>query len=173
MRKMIIPVVVLSVLLSACWDLTESEKLGLVTLIGIDSVNDDLVKVVVQEMSRQRKSSQSQNGDAGKIPAKLHEAEASTISEAVQKITASDYRRTYFSHANAIILSEELVRSRGLRPFIDFFERMPEIRGNTWLLISMKGQFDKYSAPVRLSNPVRIQAKSLRRSSQTSLKIHF
>lgn len=144
MKKIVISVIALSILLSGCWDLTESEKLGLVTLIGVDSLNNNQVKVLVSEMSQQKQASGGQNGKgAGKAPVKLHEASASTVSEAVQKITASDFRRTYFAHANAIILSEELVSSRGITPFIDFFERNPEIRHSTWLLIAMKGQFDK------------------------------
>jgi hypothetical protein len=66
------------------------------------------------------------------------------ISEAVQMITASDFLRTYFAHTFAVILSEELVSSKGIAPsFIDHLERNVEIRRNTWLLISKRDQFDK------------------------------
>lgn len=144
MKKLFIPVITLAILLPGCWDLTESEKLGLVTLIGVDSSNNDQVKVVIHELSYQKQSSGDQKGgNSGKAPVTLHEAAAPTIFEAVQKITATDFRKIHFAHANAIILSEELVHSKGIRPFIDFFERTPEIRRNTWLLIAMEGQFDK------------------------------
>lgn len=144
MKKIIIPVIALSILLSGCWDLVESEKLGLVTLIGIDSSKNDQIKVVVHELPEQKQASGGQQGGAAtKMPVTIHEAVAPTISEAVEKMNATNFHRTYLAHANALILSEELVSSKGIGTFIDYFERTPQIRRNTWLLISMEGQFDR------------------------------
>jgi spore germination protein KC len=58
-------------------------------------------------------------------------------------INSTNFHRTYTAHANAIILSEELLISKGIKDFIDYFERTPEIRRNTWLLVSGKGQFER------------------------------
>lgn len=154
MKKILIPVVALSILLSGCWDLIESEKLGLVTLVGIDSADNQQVKVLIQETSKPKKGSSDQKGGSSdKAPAKTREAVAPTVTDAVEKIIASDFRRTDFSHTYVIILSEELVYSAGIRPFIDFFERMPEIRRNTWLLIAMKDQFNKIFNPDFINEP--------------------
>lgn len=142
MKKIILSIIiVLSILLTGCWDMIEPEKMGLVTLIGIDS-SDGEIKVLVHEMAQQKQSSSTQGSGDGSTPTKLHEATAPTIAEAIQKISASDFRRLFFSHIRAVILSEELVSSEGLISIIDFFERNPEIRSTTWLLIAKEGQFD-------------------------------
>lgn len=145
MKRITILVMVLSILFPGCWDLTESDKLGLVTLMGVDSSADGQVKVLIHELSHQEKSTGGQNGGGGggKSPVKLHEASAISISEAMQKINASSFRRTFFSHANAIVFSEEVAASRRIGPFIDFFGRNPDIRRNTWLLIAKKREFEK------------------------------
>lgn len=144
MKKIIVPVLAFTLLLSGCWDIVESEKLGLITLIGVDIANDNQIKLVVQELSRQTQSvSGQQGGIPVKTPVKMHEAVAPTISEAIEKINSTNYHRTYTAHASAIILSEELASTKGVKPIIDYFERTPEIRRNTWLLISTKGQFER------------------------------
>jgi spore germination protein KC len=144
MKKVVALILIIPIILTGCWDLVDPEKLGLVTLIGIDSAKDGQIRIVIHEMSQQEQTSGTQmGGTGGGSSVKLHEATASTISEAVQKIAASDFRRTYFAHARAIILSEELVSSIGITPLIDLLERTPEIRRTVWLLITKKGQFDK------------------------------
>ena len=143
MKKIIIPILAFTLLLTGCWDIVESEKLGLVTIIGVDISEDGNIKFEVQELSEQKQSSSSQGGVPVKAPVKIHKAVAPTISEAIEKINSSNFHRTYTAHANAIILSEELVSSQGIKNIIDYFERTPEIRRNTWLLVSMKGQFER------------------------------
>ncbi len=143
MKKVIVCAIILSMLLTGCWDIIEPEKLGLVTLIGLDS-SDGRIRMVIHEMTQQKQSSDSQQGSTGSSSLiKLHESTAPTISEAIQKITLSDFRRTYFAHASAVIVSEELASSIGMDPIIDYFERNPDIRSTMWLLIAKKGQFNR------------------------------
>lgn len=144
MKKTIVSIIIaLSMLLTGCWDLVDPEKLGLVTLMGMDS-SDGQVKVLIHEMSQQKQSSGTQTeGTDGSSTVKLHEATAPTISEAIERIAASDFRRTYFSHVSAVVLSEELVRSIGITPIANYFERNPEITSDAWVLIAKQGQFDR------------------------------
>lgn len=142
MKKIILSIIIVSsMLLAGCWDMIEPEKLGLVTIIGIDS-SDGQIKVIVHELAQQKQSSSAQGSSGGGVLTKLHESTASTISEAIQMISASDFRRLYLSHARAVILSEELVSSEGVTSIIDFFERNLRIRITAWLLIAEKGQFN-------------------------------
>lgn len=143
MKKIIVYAVILSILLTGCWDVIDPEKLGLVTLMGIDS-SDGQIKVVIHEMTQQKISSDSGMGtDGGGSQIKLHESTAPTISEAIDKISASNFRRTYFGHLSAVIVSEELASTVGLDTIIDYFERNPEIRHTMWILIAKKGQFNR------------------------------
>lgn len=144
MKKIVAVAVTLSIILTSCWDLTDPEKLGLVTVIGVDISSNGQIKLVLHETPYQKQTSgQQSEGSGGGASIKLHKAEASTISEAMEKIASSDFRRIYLTHASAIILSEEFVSSNGLTPIIDYLERTPQIRRSIWVLISKKGQFNK------------------------------
>lgn len=154
MKKIAVIMLAVSLLLTGCWDLTETEKLGLVVLMGIDTSDEGQVKVCIYEMSNRSRADSAQTGSSiGKVSFKLREAAASTINEAIEKIAASDYHRPYFAHTGAIIISEELAGSKGIADFIDFFERNPEIRRNTWLLIARKGQFCNIFSTVDRTGP--------------------
>ncbi|OGO82300.1 MAG: hypothetical protein A2Y18_01325 [Clostridiales bacterium GWD2_32_19] len=146
MKKIIIFIAttILCVLLSGCWDSRESERLGLITVMGIDSTKDGQIKVVTEELISTKQNSVGEGSNSSnKMPAKAHEAIAPTISEAMEKISGLNQHINYLSHTRAIILSEEFVSTKGIDIFIDYFERNPRIRRNTWLLIAKKNQFNK------------------------------
>ena len=129
--------------LSGCWDSVETEKLGVITLLGVELSDNDNIKLTVQEVSPKSPSTGSQSsGSAPQAPFYAYSEEGSTISEAIQKISSSQHKNIYLSHAKAIILDEEMVRSKGLKPVIDFYQRFPDMRLKTWLLISKSGQLD-------------------------------
>lgn len=129
--------------LSGCWDSVETEKLGVITLLGVELSDNDNIKLTVQEVSPKSPSTGSQSsGSAPQAHFYVYSEEGSTISEAIQKISSSQHKNIYLSHAKAIILDEEMVRSKGLKPVIDFYQRFPDMRLKTWLLISKSGQLD-------------------------------
>lgn len=137
-------IIIFSLFLTGCWDLQEPEKLGLVTLIGLDITENNQIRMVVQELTQQKQTSGTAMGEMGtSSQVKLHEVTAPTIPEATQKMAAIDFHRTYYQHASALILSEDLVRTVGVNPLIDSWERSSEIKRTMWLLIAKKGQFEK------------------------------
>lgn len=128
-----------SLTLSGCWDSTETEKLGVVTALGISIDKNKDFEIIVQEESGSRNSSQAGN----LTPFNTYCESAPTISEALQKIASSQSHKVYLAHTKVIILSEELVSTKGSLPVIDFCERNPQVRFITKILISKKGQFEK------------------------------
>lgn len=144
--KKIIPLVLSLLLLSGCWDLRESEKLGIVTFLGIDSAGNGALRVVIQELSSEKNSLGTQAA-GGASTVEVHEAMGRTVTEAVSQINNHSPHVTDFSHTYAIVLSEELVSAEGISPLLDFLERTPSIRHNVWLLISRKGQFSEVCDP--------------------------
>lgn len=140
MKKIILISLILSfsLTLSGCWDSTETEKLGVVTALGISLDKSNNFEVAVQEESGSRSS---QTGSF--TPFNSYCESAPTITEALQKITSNQSHKIYLAHTKVIILSEELVSTKGLLPVIDFCERDPQVRFITKVLISKKGQFEK------------------------------
>lgn len=122
-----------------CWDSTETENLGIVTIMGIDIGSNNDIRVITQEIAGNR--GPSSGGD--KTPFYVYSESGATISEAIQKIAESQRQRVYFGHIKMIVLSEELVSSKGIMSVMDFFERNPKIRPTARMLISEKYQLDK------------------------------
>jgi spore germination protein KC len=128
--------------LTGCWDSTETEQLGMVTLIGVGSGNDNDIRVVIQEKFHEKQMGGAMGGSST-TPFLVYTGFGKTISEALQKMPTDQHHRLYFAHTKVIILDEDLVSTNGIKSILDFYERNPEIRLNTWLLISPRGQLDK------------------------------
>lgn len=130
--------------LVGCWDSVEPEKLGVVTLLGVQVSKNNNIKVTIQEVSLKNQSSMNQpSASTPNRPFYVYSEEGSTISEAIQKISSSEHQKIYFAHTKVIILDEKLVESKGIQPVIDFCERTPEIRLRTRLLVSKNAQLDE------------------------------
>lgn len=144
MKKAIFLLILISFTLTGCWDSVETENLGVVSLIGIGLGTDNNIKVVIHEEPHEKQTAGTGKPSGGsQTPFYLYAETGSTVNEAVQRMSANEHHRVYFAHAKIIIVDEELVSLKGIKPIIDFCERNPEIRLNTWLLIAPRGQFDK------------------------------
>lgn len=131
-------------LLTGCWDFSEPEESGLVTVLGIDEAEGGNFRVVFQDESlipgNQMFQASNWNFD-------IHCGTGSTVFTALQQNLRTNPERAYLAHTKAIIVSEGLVRSQGIGPVIDFLERTPMIRKNTLFLIAKQGEFDKVFLP--------------------------
>lgn len=126
---------------TGCWDSTETEKLGVISLMGIGLDKTNNIKVIVQERTEEKTATELSNV-SNAPPFYLHVESGKTISEALEKMSAELHKRIYLAHTKIIVLDEKLVTSKGLRYIADFYERNPEIRLTTWVLISPRGKLD-------------------------------
>ena len=142
MKRMIVLLIAIAFTLMGCWDSTGTETLGVVTIMGVGLGNNDDIKVIIQEKPHEKQTAGIEGSDK-MAPFFVYIGSGKTIFEALQKMAASEHHKLYFAHTNVILFDEELVSSKGIKSVLDFYERNPEIRLNTWLLISPKGQLDK------------------------------
>lgn len=142
MKKRLVLLITIAITLMGCWDSTETEHLGMVTLMGVGSGSNDGIKVIIQEKPHEMQTAGNVGG-GGTTPFFVYTGSGKTIFEALQKMPTNEHHKLYFAHTNVIILAEELVSSKGIKSVLDFYERNPEIRLNSWLLISPRGQLDK------------------------------
>lgn len=117
---------------TACWDSTETERLAVVTLLGIGLDSENKIEVTIQETGEKNKSNFNVFNESG-----------DTISEAVEKMALNQHHRIYFGHTKVVILSEELASTKGIVPVIDFFQREGEIRPTAKLLVSKNEQLNR------------------------------
>ncbi|MFZ5648411.1 MAG: Ger(x)C family spore germination protein [Bacillota bacterium] len=99
----------------------------------------------------------SQGGGGGGMaetskPYRNRSAEGDTIFDAVRDLSRQTPRQLFFAHNQVIILSEKLARERGVIEVIDFFERNPQIRRTTWILVGKGDLVALLDEPGRLEN---------------------
>lgn len=143
MKKLLIVMMILILLLSGCWDLTESEDLAKVTDMGIDLGGNGDIRVTIKIVNPSAGGGEQGLGGAGctQFPFRMHSSIGTTISDAVSKLSQEVPQRVSFTHVTTVLLSEELVSFIGFRPVVDFFERNQEMRRNIWVCITKKGKF--------------------------------
>lgn len=126
----------ISWLITGCWDRKELEGRAIVTLIAIDKGKNNDIKFSVQ-IARTSDSQVSSNGDSsrGGSTSVIMRSTGDTVFEAIRNLILKSGRKSYYSHNTAIILGHEIARE-GILPVLDFFNRDPEIRPLTWVLVT-------------------------------------
>ncbi|MFI3226446.1 MAG: Ger(x)C family spore germination protein [Clostridia bacterium] len=127
MKKLLFLIFCISFLLIGCQDYVEVENLTIVTAVAIDKAeeNEQGYKISVEIVKF----------ESDQTNTTIVEAQGETFAQAINnavKITGNDL---YFSHAQAIIISEE-VASESIYEFIDYAYRNTDFRLNTDFLVS-------------------------------------
>lgn len=130
----------------SCWDQREVERLGIVLATGIDLAPNGGIRLVVQNINPAAMGGGGGGGGGGG-PIRADKSyrnrsiEGSTIFEAIRELSRETPRQLFFAHNQVILVSERLARERGVTEVMDFFERNPQIRRTTWLLLG-EGDLD-------------------------------
>lgn len=146
MKKLLLIVTLLlpALLFTGCWDLTEPEDVGLIMVLGINLTDKNQIEIVTQDETLIPGGQQIQKSN---WTFDVHKSTGSSIYDAIQNNSKINPEKFYFTHTKVIIVSEELAKSQGIKPVIDFLQRNVEIRQNTLFLISKKGEFEKIFLP--------------------------
>jgi len=134
---------------SGCWSRLEIEKMGFISVVGVDRSGSELL-VSFQIVNPRALSSEGGGGGGNEPPVFVLSVKARTISEAMAKINQESPRAVHFKQLNAIVLGENLGR-QGVYPVLDYFARYWEIRRSIWV-ITAKGSAQKIllkGAPVQ------------------------
>lgn len=154
MKKMIPLLLIACLFITGCWDITEPERLGVVMAVGLDLAEKDGIKLTCAEINIRAVAGGGLTGGGNEPPFHVHSGTGATIFDAIRKLSMEAAYRLFFAHTQVIVLSEELARSRGVKPIFDFFERNEEFRRSTWLLVAKKGQLENVLAanmPIKTS----------------------
>lgn len=132
----IIVLVIISCLLTSCWDRFELIELGFVQALALDPAQGGDVRLTTQvskPMSEIPTTTSYEN----------IETQAATIPEAVRDIPLKLGRKAKWDHMQVLLISEQLVKQRNLFRMLDFFRRGYEPRG-TILIALTKGNARDY-----------------------------
>lgn len=118
-------------LLTGCWNYNELNNLALITGISIDKENDEFIMNYM--ISNAKKNDSSSNGSEASTV--LYEGKGNTLAKAAENINQKLPKIPYLSHAEVIIISEDIAKENMLK-VMDFLLRNPESRKEIYLLIS-------------------------------------
>lgn len=126
-----------TLLLSGCWNQKEMTDMAFVMAIGIDEGTDDNRYDVTFQIVIPGNVSSGQDGGAKGLPILVFKAPGNTITEAAREVTKSVSRQLYYAHTNLLVIND-VVAKEGVYNLLDGFDRDPEFRTTTQVLISRK-----------------------------------
>ncbi|MCM3389872.1 Ger(x)C family spore germination protein [Ureibacillus chungkukjangi] len=123
--------------LSGCWSQKELNELAIISAMSIDKNEDGQYIKTIQLINPSNVAGGLQGGGGGQSPAvTVYTATGDSVLEAHFNASSKISRKLYHAHANLIVLSEEVAKEDGLENVLDAFEREPEIRSTTRLVIA-------------------------------------
>lgn len=131
MKKSMFVLMILSLLLTGCWDRRELNELAITMALAIDKVEDDYqvtAQVVVP-------SEVSMRGKTGSSPVTLFQENGETVYEALRKMTKDSPRKIYPGHLQMLVLGEELAEE-GIGESLELLARDWELRSDFFVVIA-------------------------------------
>lgn len=133
--KKLIPIYIFCILLSSmltgCWNRRELSTLAIVQAFGIDRAEDDQVSISAQIL----KPSQVKESEKGGTGVWVVTSTGETVFDAIRNAALKTDRKLFFPHNKVIILSEETAKA-GITPLLDFLERDNEQRRLAYVFIA-------------------------------------
>ena len=158
----LIPVMMISLLLTGCWDSVEIDRKAFVSTIGID-IGDDIdvrSKMISSKESTSEKSIENNNTlrvtygfpDVRNMNAKKGTAselaitvDGYSMTDAYFKAIGKSSRTLHFGHSKLLLLSDELFQyPEILKEIMDYIEREPSLNRSVTMII-VKGKAKDYA----------------------------
>ncbi|WP_313470732.1 Ger(x)C family spore germination protein, partial [Lysinibacillus sp.] len=119
-------------LLGGCWSKRELNELAIVTAFGVDK-SEELVEISVQIVNPSQVA--SNKASSFQVPVFTYHAKGKSLFDAMRKLTTLTPRKPYYSHAQIIIIGEEMAKE-GMNSILDLLQRDPEGRSEFNIIIA-------------------------------------
>ena len=144
MKKVLSLLIILSLLLTGCWDKREINELSFVQGIGMDIDKDKMCNITVQVLKPANLATSSGGGGGGAAAGKPYEVYSSRgvdFAKAFANFNTELSRTLFLQHNEIIFIGENLARS-GIYSMLDFITRNPEFRRTSYLVVVTGGTLD-------------------------------
>ncbi|MGE7904969.1 Ger(x)C family spore germination protein [Peribacillus sp. NPDC094092] len=121
---------------SGCWDKTELNEMAIVSAVGLDRNKEGKLVGSFQTINPGNVAGALQGGGGTNPPISIYRATGNNVYELDSIASTKISRDMYFAHANLIVIGEELAKEEGLNDIFDAFERSPEFRATTRIVIA-------------------------------------
>lgn len=132
-----LPLLLLPLLLSGCWERRELNEVAFVLGLGLDKAEKGY-KVTMQVVIPSSITSQGAGGSgAGGVPVVAYSFTVPTIYESLRKFNLTSSRTAYMGHIRVLVVGEELARE-GLGETLDVLKRSREPRMDFFVMVARK-----------------------------------
>ncbi|MGE7186781.1 Ger(x)C family spore germination protein [Peribacillus sp. NPDC006672] len=121
---------------SGCWDKKELNEMAIVSAVGVDKNKEGKLVATFQIINPSNVAGALQGGGGTNPPISIYRASGDNILEMDIVASTKISRDMYFAHANLIVISEEIAKEEGINAVFDAFERSPEFRATTRIVIA-------------------------------------
>ena len=121
---------------TGCWDKTELNEMAIVSAVGLDRNKEGKLVGTFQIINPSNVAGALQGGGGTNPPISIYRATGDNVLELDSIASTKISRDMYFAHANLIVIGEELAKEEGLNDIFDAFERSPEFRATTRIVIA-------------------------------------
>ncbi|NOJ70509.1 Ger(x)C family spore germination protein [Paenibacillus alvei] len=125
-------IIMLSLLVSGCWNRREMNDLAIAVGMGIDKAEDGQYEVLVQVVDPSEVSARKPSGN--RAPVIVYSAKGGTVFQAIRRMTTFTPRKVYFSHLRMFVFGEALARE-GISKPLDFLSRDQELRTDFYIVV--------------------------------------
>lgn len=128
MKYKLIPLIIIVIILSGCWDSNEPERLVYAHGVGIDFKNGKVV-IHLQIINLQGLAKTEAGGDPSSQNASdVGIGTGNTLEEAIFDLYHTSDRRVYWGHLSFLIFSDEAIKAGEFKKTVDFLDRYRETR---------------------------------------------
>lgn len=121
---------------TGCWDKTELNEMAIVSAVGLDRNKEGKLVGTFQIINPGNVAGALQGGGGTNPPISIYRATGNNVLELDSIASTKISRDMYFAHANLIVIGEEIAKEEGLNDIFDAFERSPEFRATTRIVIA-------------------------------------
>ncbi|MFF5397096.1 Ger(x)C family spore germination protein [Peribacillus butanolivorans] len=121
---------------AGCWDKKELNEMAIVSAVGIDKNKEGKLVGTFQIINPSNVAGSLQGGGGTNPPISVFRATGNNVLELDSIATTKISRDMYFAHANLLVIGEEIAKEEGINAIFDAFERSPEFRATTRIVIA-------------------------------------
>lgn len=129
----IVLILIIPVILTGCWSNVDITDIAIATAIGFDMTEEGNVEFTVQLVKPGVIKAKAQGSQEDTVW--IHTGRGDTVLSAIRNLLTTINRKTFFSHVQLMVISEEIAR-RGVMDILDLFERDKETQKLADLIVS-------------------------------------
>lgn len=129
----VINILLASVLLSGCWDASESDKMVYAQGIGVDYKGGKYTLYVQLMNLSMLAKSESGGGSDEEMQSEIGQASGFSLEDALFNLYRTSQRRIHWGHLNYIFLTQNTIKNNVLQDVTDILDRFFETHYRIWL----------------------------------------